>query len=169
MEGHRPEINRIVLTFLILVVVVVVWQCYRRGGGDGGDESTRYDEIRGEGGGERRRDELLMAQQVWPPLGNTGAREEGQSPLRKGQREGEAVCFLLILLSMCVCVRPMPAVLPTVPPTMMLPPPSLHRCSQCHGCQSKRLRANEKPFPPHANQLGQSDGKGKLCHHEMHS
>lgn len=40
------------------------------------DECLRYDEIRAEGvggGGRKRRDELLMAQQVWPPLGNTGA------------------------------------------------------------------------------------------------
>lgn len=53
----------------------MVWQCYRRGGeeGEGEDERMRYDEIRAEGGGEKRRDELLMAQQVWPPLGNTGA------------------------------------------------------------------------------------------------
>lgn len=40
---------------------------------EGYDECMRYDEIRAEGGGERRLDELLMAQQVWPPLGNTGA------------------------------------------------------------------------------------------------
>lgn len=36
----------------------------------------RYDEIRAEegwGGGEKGWDELLMAQQVWPPLGNMGA------------------------------------------------------------------------------------------------
>ena len=52
------------------------------------DECLRYDEIRDEGvgggggegggagggaGGGGGRDELLMAQQVWPPLGNTGA------------------------------------------------------------------------------------------------
>lgn len=67
----------------------------------GEDECMRYDEIRAEGGGEeKRRDELLMAQQVWPPLGNTGAWEEGRSPLRKGQREGESVS---VLTFRCVC------------------------------------------------------------------
>lgn len=51
---------------------VAVLQEGRRGE-TGEDECMRYDEIRAERGGERRRDELLMAQQVWPPLGNTGA------------------------------------------------------------------------------------------------
>jgi len=46
-EGHRPEINRILLIFLILVL----WQCYRRGGEGGEDECVRYDEIRAGGGG----------------------------------------------------------------------------------------------------------------------
>lgn len=49
-EGHRPEINRIVLIFLILVV----WQCYRRERERRGDECMRYDEIRAEGGGEKK-------------------------------------------------------------------------------------------------------------------
>lgn len=69
-EGHSPEIKRIPLIFLILVV----WQW----GGEArwGDKCMRYDEIRAEegwGGGEKGWDELLMAQQVWPPLGNMGA------------------------------------------------------------------------------------------------
>lgn len=51
-------------------------------------------------GGEKRRDELLMAQQVWRPLGNTGAWEEGQSPPHRGQREGESVCTYIYV---CVC------------------------------------------------------------------
>lgn len=119
-----------------------------------------FDEIRAEGGGEKRWDELLMAQQVWPPLGNTGAWKEGRS-LRKGQREGESVSVLIfkcsrVCLCACVCVWPLPALLPTVPPTMTVPP---DRCSQCHGCQSKQLWANENSFSPHVNQLGQSNGK----------
>lgn len=91
-EGRGPEISRVFLIFLILLAC----QCYRREREwrreTSGDECMRYDEIRNEGGGEKRQDELLMAQQVWSSLGNTGAREEGRSPICKGQREGQCVC-----------------------------------------------------------------------------
>lgn len=144
----------------------MVWQCYRRGGeeGEGEDECMRYDEIRAEGGGEKRRDELLMAQQVWPPLGNTGAWEEGRSPLRKGQREGESVC-LYLYLCVCVCVA------------------SAHRASRStthnDGPPSSLQSMSRLPIETTAGQwelilspcepIRSKQWQGKLCHYEMHS
>lgn len=79
-EGQRNVVNGIVLIFLILMA--------REGrrGKRGNEEGMRYDEIRGEmegGGGWRdgwwemgkgRGGEVLMAQQVWLPLGSRGTR-----------------------------------------------------------------------------------------------
>lgn len=142
---------------------VAVLQEGRRGGG----ETSAWDMMRlGLREGEKkRRDELLMAQQVWPPLGNTGAWEEGRSPLRKGQREGKSVC-LYLYLCVRVCVWPLPAVLPTVPPTMTVPP---HRCSQCHGCQSKTTAGQWDPLLSPCEPIRSKQWQGKLCHYEMHS
>lgn len=82
-EGHRPEINTRVLEFPNPGGVAVLQEGREKrgsgvlGGCRGVDKCMRYDEIRAgrgrRGVGEERRDELLMAQQVWPPLGNTGA------------------------------------------------------------------------------------------------
>lgn len=50
--------------------------------------------------GERgeKRDELLMAQQVWTPLGNTGAREEGHrhSAEDKGRESVSVLIFMCL-------------------------------------------------------------------------
>lgn len=127
----------------------------------------RYDEIRAEGGrgggGEKRRDELLMAQQVWPPLGNTWATRGGAIPtLCKGQREGESLC-LYLYLCVCLCVCGLcPPVLPTVPPTTTIPPPPppLIAAVNVTAANRRRRRPNESPaLSPHVSQLGQSNGK----------
>lgn len=93
-EGQSPGINRGVLIPLMLLV----WQCYRR---EVQERRSACDMMRlglkeGVGGG---RDELLMAQQVWSPLGNTGAREEGHrhSAEDKG-RESVPVCLIFMCL-----------------------------------------------------------------------
>lgn len=147
---------------------VAVLQEGRRGEREGGvGETSAWDMMRlGMREGEkRRRDELLMAQQVWPPLGNTGAWEEGRSPLRKGQREGESVCLYLYL---CVCVCVASARRASYSTTHNDSPPSpLQSMSRLPiGNDRGPMRT---PFSPHVNQLGQSNGKGKLCHYEMHS
>jgi len=110
------------------------------------------------------------------PWGTHGPREEGRSPL--SAKDKESVCLYLYLrLGVCVgvfvCVWPLPArasYSSTHNDTLPLPSPhTSHRCSQCHGCQSKTAAAAQweprfvSPREPIRSK------QGKLCHYEMHS
>lgn len=156
-EGRGPEVSRVFLIFLILLVC----HWYRREREwrreTSGDECMRYDEIRNEGGGEKRQDELLMAQQVWSSLGNTGAREEGRSPICKGQREGQCVCTYIY--HMCVA--------------------GAHRapCSTTHNSSPLWVLPSMSQLPIHMQgpilstcvPVRSKQWQGRLCHYEMHS
>lgn len=53
---------------------------------------------------KKRRDELLMAQQVWSPLGNTGAREEGHRHSAEDKGRESVSGFIFVYLCVCACV-----------------------------------------------------------------
>lgn len=126
----------------------MVWQCYRRGGFSG---KTMADMMRLglREEGEKSWDELLMAQQVWTPLGNTGwGSGGGGSPLRKGQREEERESVLTFPCFVCVSSACHVSYCTT------------HNDSQCHSCQSTPRRLSENTFfIPVWNASGQSNGK----------
>lgn len=135
----------------------MAWQCYRTGG-RGERKTSAWDMmrlgLRESGGWEKKKGWASDGTAGLASLGKHGGMRGGAitTPQRtKGGRE-----CLYLYLCVCVCVWPLPTMLLTVPPTMTVPP---QRCSQCHGCQSKWLRANESPFSPQVNQLGQSNGK----------
>lgn len=106
--------------------------------------------------GEKSWDELLMAQQVWTPLGNTGWEGVGvggcgggdhRSAKDKGRKRGSLYLHFPVL-SAC----PLPAMFPTVPPTMTV---NVTAASQRHGdsvktrssspCETLQVRAMANP------------------------
>lgn len=103
-EGQSPEINRGVFSTPYAVGVAVLQE--------GGEvqERSACDMMRlglKEGERKKRRDELLMAQQVWSPLGNTGARGEGHR--YSAEDKGWRVClysYLCVCENVCVCPCP---------------------------------------------------------------
>lgn len=64
LSEEKSFLRKVIRAVLIFLIWAGVWQCLRH-------EERYSDEIT-----EKRRDELLMAQQVWSSLGN--ARHEGR-------------------------------------------------------------------------------------------